>query len=196
MLHCAGNFVKIFIRARDVTEFFIRFWGIPDMDLIKTMKTWSVQDSADVYNVRGWGKGYFGINAEGNVSVSPDKNEARSIDLKKLVDELIMRGINLPVLVRFTDILKHRVGEIHDAFKTVITENGVQRKIFVRLPDQGEPAAACGGRNRGVWQALWIWPGGGEQAGAFGGAGGCRTTGNPTARLSATVLRTTNLLRW
>src|ERR1700749_1796272 len=93
------------------------------MDLMKAMKRWSVQDSADVYNIRNWGKGYFGINNDGNVSVSPSKREDQQIDLKKLVDELIMRGINLPVLVRFTDILKHRVGEIHDASKPAIAEN-------------------------------------------------------------------------
>ncbi len=93
------------------------------MDLIKAMKAWSVQDSADLYNIKNWGKGYFGINPEGNVSVSPDKREGHGIDLKKLVDELIMRGINLPVLVRFTDILKNRVGELHEAFRAAIAEN-------------------------------------------------------------------------
>ena len=93
------------------------------MDLIKAMKAWSVQDSADLYNIRNWSKGYFGINDDGNVTVFPDKNETRGMDLKKLVDELILRGINLPVLIRFTDILKHRVGEMHDAFKQAIAEN-------------------------------------------------------------------------
>src|SRR5215203_6025008 len=93
------------------------------MDLMKSMKSWSIQDSADIYNIRNWGKGYFGVNEEGNVAVTPDKQEGRSIDLKRLVDELIMRGINLPVLIRFTDILKHRVGEMHEAFKQAIAEN-------------------------------------------------------------------------
>jgi len=91
---------------------------------MKAMKTWSVQDSADLYNIKAWGKGYFGVNAEGNVCVYPSKIETRCIDLKRLTDELILRGINLPVLVRFTDILKHRVGEMHEAFKSAITENG------------------------------------------------------------------------
>ncbi len=94
------------------------------MDLIKALKAWTIQDSAELYNIRNWGKGYFGINPEGNVSVHPDRQEGRGIDLKKLVDDLILRGINLPVLVRFTDILKHRLGELHEAFKTAITENG------------------------------------------------------------------------
>jgi arginine decarboxylase len=94
------------------------------MDLSKAMKPWTLQDSTEVYNIRNWGKGYFGINAEGNVSVFPDKRPERAIDLKKLIDELILRGINLPVLIRFTDILKHRVGEMHEAFRQAITENG------------------------------------------------------------------------
>ncbi len=93
------------------------------MDLIKALTTWSIQECAESYSIRNWGKGYFGINADGNVCVFPDKQEPRAIDLKKLVDELILRGINLPVLVRFTDILKHRVTEMHDAFKQAITEN-------------------------------------------------------------------------
>ena len=93
------------------------------MDLIKAMKPWSIQDSAEIYNIRNWGKGYFGINPDGHVSVFPDKREGRAIDLKKLVDELILRGINLPVLLRFTDILKHRVAELHDAFRQAIAEN-------------------------------------------------------------------------
>ncbi len=93
------------------------------MDLIKSMKAWTTQDSADIYNIKNWGKGYFGINTDGNVCVYPFKREDRSIDLKKLVDELIMRGINLPVLIRFTDILKHRVSDMHEAFKQAIAEN-------------------------------------------------------------------------
>jgi arginine decarboxylase len=93
------------------------------MDLIKAMEPWSIQDSTEVYNIRNWGKGYFGINPDGHVCVFPDKREDHAIDLKKLVDELILRGINLPVLLRFTDILKHRVGEMHDAFRQAIAEN-------------------------------------------------------------------------
>ncbi|HVT82614.1 MAG TPA: biosynthetic arginine decarboxylase [Phycisphaerae bacterium] len=123
------------------------------MDLIKALKTWSIQDSAETYSIKNWGKGYFGINADGNVSVFPDKHEARAIDLKKLVDELILRGINLPVLVRFTDILKHRVTEMHDAFRQAIAENNYngsyacvypikvnqQRHVVEEILDFGKP---------------------------------------------------------
>ena len=65
-------------------------------------EAWTIQDSSEVYNIRNWGKGYFAINAQGNVSVHPEKREDRSIDLKQLVDQLILRDIELPVLVRFT----------------------------------------------------------------------------------------------
>ncbi len=97
-------------------------------------KGWTIQDSAEVYNIKNWGKGYFSINADGNVAVHPDKREDRSIDLKKLVDQLIMRGIQVPVLIRFTDILKHRVTEIHDAFRTAIAENNYRGKYACVYP--------------------------------------------------------------
>jgi len=89
-------------------------------------EAWTIQDSAEVYNIRNWGKGYFSVNADGNVSVHPDKRPDRSIDLKKLVDQLVLRGIELPVLIRFTDILKHRVTEMHDAFRVAMAENNYQ----------------------------------------------------------------------
>ncbi len=83
---------------------------------------WKIQDSIDVYEVNHWGKGYFGINNDGNVTVHPNKIPEQAIDLKKLVDQLRERDIQLPLLLRFTDILRHRVGELHDAFQTAIRE--------------------------------------------------------------------------
>ena len=86
------------------------------------MSRWKVQDALDTYNCRHWGKGYFSINKSGHVTVHPGKRSDESIDLKELVDQLQARGIQLPILLRFTDILRHRVGEIHDAFETAIKE--------------------------------------------------------------------------
>src|SRR5205823_7849226 len=83
---------------------------------------WKAQDAYDTYGVRHWGKGYFGVNAHGHVVVHPDKNPDRAIDLKDLIDQLQARGIQLPILLRFTDILRHRVGEIHDAFQAASKE--------------------------------------------------------------------------
>jgi len=83
---------------------------------------WSIHDALETYNVRHWGKGYFGINQLGHVTVHPNKNPDSGIDLKELVDQLQLRGIQLPILLRFTDILRHRVGEIHEAFRGAIRE--------------------------------------------------------------------------
>lgn len=83
---------------------------------------WKIQDALEAYGVRNWGKGYFGINDRGHVVVYPDKNPDRAIDLKDLIDQMQARGIQLPILLRFTDILRHRVGEIHDAFEAAIKE--------------------------------------------------------------------------
>ena len=89
---------------------------------MELIEKWKTQDAVETYGVRHWGKGYFGINKAGHVTVHPDKSPERAIDLKELVDQLQARGIQLPILLRFTDILRHRVGEIHSAFQAAIEE--------------------------------------------------------------------------
>jgi arginine decarboxylase len=86
------------------------------------MSRWKVQDALETYGCRHWGKGYFGINKSGHVTVHPNKKPEEAIDLKELVDQLQARGIQLPILLRFTDILRHRLGEIHEAFQQAIKE--------------------------------------------------------------------------
>ncbi len=71
-----------------------------------------------------WGKGYFSVGENGNLLVHPTKEHSRSIDLKQLVDTLEWRGISLPILIRFADILKHRLGEMHQAFDSSMREHG------------------------------------------------------------------------
>jgi arginine decarboxylase len=83
---------------------------------------WKIADAAEMYGIRNWGKGYFSINKAGHVTVQPNKDPDESIDLKELIDQLQARGIQLPILLRFTDILRHRVGEIHDAFRRAMEE--------------------------------------------------------------------------
>src|SRR5512132_864615 len=87
---------------------------------------WTVHDASELYEVARWGNGYFSVNGEGHVQVHPTKDPARAIDLKELVDRLQLRGISLPVLVRFTDILKHRLGDIHAAFQGAIAQHQYQ----------------------------------------------------------------------
>src|SRR5436305_14579080 len=86
------------------------------------MNRWKIPDALETYGCRHWGKRYFSINKAGHVTVHPNKNPEQAIDLKELVDQLQARGIQLPILLRFTDILRHRVGEIHDAFDNAIRE--------------------------------------------------------------------------
>jgi arginine decarboxylase len=85
---------------------------------------WTVSDAAELYDVNAWGKGYFSVGANGHLWVHPSKDPARGIDLKELVDKLVLRGIHPPILLRFGEILKHRLGEIHGAFQNAIQEHG------------------------------------------------------------------------
>ena len=73
---------------------------------------WTLNDASELYHVPRWGNGYFSVQADGHVHVHPDKDPQRSIDLKKLVDRLQMRGLNLPILLRFNGILRNRLMEI------------------------------------------------------------------------------------
>lgn len=91
--------------------------------LLEPTDRWSTQDASDLYDVASWGKGYFSVSGEGHVLCHPEKEPLRSIDMKKLVDTLVLRGISLPILIRFAEILKHRLGELHDAFDTAIRDH-------------------------------------------------------------------------
>jgi arginine decarboxylase len=91
--------------------------------LDQEVRRWTASDAAELYDIARWGKGYFSIDDNGHVRVHPDKEPDRWLDLKQLVDRLQLRGIDLPILIRFAGILKHRLGEIHKAFAAAITEN-------------------------------------------------------------------------
>ena len=95
---------------------------------------WSPVDASELYEVDRWGKGYFSVSPDGHMLVHPTKDPQKSIDLKQLVDHLQLRGIALPTLVRFSDILKHRLGEIHDAFRTAITQHSYTGKYICVYP--------------------------------------------------------------
>jgi arginine decarboxylase len=94
--------------------------------VVEPTERWTPQVASDLYDVASWGKGYFSVGDNGHVRVHPEKDPARCIDLKELIDTLVLRGINLPILVRFADILKHRLGEIHSAFDTAMAEHKYQ----------------------------------------------------------------------
>src|ERR1700749_4062722 len=84
---------------------------------------WSTAEAGELYDVASWGKGYFSVGTNGHLGVHPNKDTNRSLDLKELVDNLQLRGISLPILVRFGEILQHRLGEMHQAFENAIAEH-------------------------------------------------------------------------
>jgi arginine decarboxylase len=95
---------------------------------------WTITDASEMYDVARWGKGYFSVGDNGNVFVHPTKEANRKLDLKQLVDTLEMRGISLPILIRFGEILKHRLGEMYQAFDNSIREHGYQGKYCCVFP--------------------------------------------------------------
>src|SRR6202451_1263011 len=95
---------------------------------------WSIAEAGELYDVSRWGKGYFSVGSNGHIWVHPNKEPARGIDLKELVDNLQLRGISLPILIRFGEILKHRLGEMHQAFQNSINEHGYKGKYCCVYP--------------------------------------------------------------
>jgi arginine decarboxylase len=85
---------------------------------------WTAADSMELYNINGWGNNYFSVNDLGHISVHPAGNGAPAIDLKELVDEVRQRGIGLPLLIRFSEIIKARVVELNEAFGRAMSEYG------------------------------------------------------------------------
>ena len=79
------------------------------------MRKWRIEDSAELYNINGWGLNYFTINDKGHVAVTPRPDYA-SVDLKEVMDELQVRDITAPVLLRFPDILDTRIEKISNCF--------------------------------------------------------------------------------
>jgi arginine decarboxylase len=87
-------------------------------------RKWTIADSAEIYGVKYWGNNFFSINEAGNVQATPAGPESGHIDLKELVDEVARRGIGLPLLIRFSDVLKSRIVELNETFRRAIVEYG------------------------------------------------------------------------
>jgi arginine decarboxylase len=94
----------------------------------------TVTDATELYELDRWGKGYFSISGDGHVLVHPTKDASRAIDLKQLTDHLQLRGIALPVLIRFRDILRHRLGDIHNAFRAAINQHSYENRYVCVYP--------------------------------------------------------------
>ena len=97
------------------------------------MKKWTVDDSKELYNMVGWGTSYFGINDKGDVYVTPCKDNTQ-IDIRDVMDELALRDITPPVLLRFPDILDNRIEKTSSCFEKAAKAYDYQGESFVIYP--------------------------------------------------------------
>jgi len=97
------------------------------------MKKWTIEDSKELYNIGGWGTSYFGVNELGNMYVTPCKNETK-IDLREVMDELAVRDVTPPVLLRFPDILDNRIEKTASCFKKASEEYHYKAENFIIYP--------------------------------------------------------------
>ncbi len=97
------------------------------------MRKWKIEDSAELYNINGWGLKYFSVNEKGHVTVTPREGYA-PVDLKEVMDELQVRDVTSPVLLRFPDILDNRIEKISNCFKMAAKEYDYQAQNFLIYP--------------------------------------------------------------
>ncbi|MGB3239078.1 MAG: biosynthetic arginine decarboxylase [Geitlerinemataceae cyanobacterium] len=98
-----------------------------------TKPQWTIEDSEELYRIRGWGEPYFAINAVGRVTVSPKGDRGGSLDLYELVESLRQRNLELPLLIRFSDILADRIERLNACFSKAIARYnypGIYRGVF------------------------------------------------------------------
>src|SRR5438093_5954712 len=114
---------------------------------------WSVQSARNLYNIHRWGAKYFDINEAGRVIAKPLRDTGASVDITDVIEEAKARGLKFPVLIRFQDILRHRVESINMAFRNAITEFNYQgryrgvfpikvnqlREVVEEILDAGKP---------------------------------------------------------
>ena len=97
------------------------------------MKKWTIEDSKELYNINGWGISYFGVNESGNIFVNPSKNNVK-IDIREVIDELALRDVTPPVLLRFPDILDNRIEKMASCFKKAAKEYNYKGESFIIYP--------------------------------------------------------------
>ena len=93
---------------------------------------WTTERAAKLYQVEGWGNGFFGVNEAGHMVAIPDKEH--QIDLRELCDDLTERGMSAPLLLRFSDILKQRMSQIHECFQIAKDESAYKGRYFGVYP--------------------------------------------------------------
>lgn len=97
------------------------------------MRKWRIEDSTELYNVSGWGLTYFSINEKGNMQVTPAPDCA-PVDLREVLDELQLRDVSAPMLLRFPDILDSRIQKISNCFRKAADEYGYKGTNHIVYP--------------------------------------------------------------
>src|SRR5258705_12290360 len=90
---------------------------------------WDIQAARNLYNIQRWGAKYFDINDAGHVVAKPLQDAGATVDITDVIEEAKSRGLKFPMLIRFQDILRHRVEAINKAFQKSIAEYNFQGKI-------------------------------------------------------------------
>ncbi|MDT8272990.1 MAG: arginine decarboxylase, partial [Desulfomonilia bacterium] len=118
------------------------------------MKRWTVEDSADLYQIREWGAGYFGISKTGDVIVTPLRGRKDvCVNLPEIISGITARGYDMPMLLRFEDILDSQIIHIHESFRSAIEKFGYkgefkgvypikvnqQRQVVAKINEAGRP---------------------------------------------------------
>ena len=97
------------------------------------MRKWRIEDSEELYNIPGWGRNYFSVNERGHMVVTPRAGYA-SVDLKEVMDELQVRDISAPVLLRFPDILDNRIEKISNCFRNAAQQYDYKAQNYMIYP--------------------------------------------------------------
>jgi arginine decarboxylase len=125
----------------------------PVATLEKTRPEWDIDAAIATYNVDGWGAGYFTVNPQGNVEARPLQENGGAIDVLDVVNEARARGLAFPLVIRFQDLLRHRVEAVNRAFESAIAEFGYRnsyrgvfpikvnqlREVIEEIADAGQP---------------------------------------------------------
>ena len=112
------------------------------------MKKWTIDDSKELYNINGWDTSYFGVNDKGDVYVTPCKDNTE-IDLRDVMDELALRDVTPPVLLRFPDILDNRIEKTSSCFKKAADEYGYKAENFTATKTRATLSWRC-------WHRRWV----------------------------------------
>src|SRR5437868_12082762 len=95
---------------------------------------WSIEKSLSLYNIPGWGSGYFSINPKGHLAVHPFGQPGPAIDLMDVVDDIRERKLGFPCVVRFQDLLRSRVKQLNEVFRNAIAQHGYRGQYFGVYP--------------------------------------------------------------